>query len=87
MAGAIGTMTLAVMTRATLGHTGRELTAGWDTAAVYLSVVASALARLAGGALPDWSMPLWTLSAVLWCCGYAGFLLLYGPMLIGRRAR
>ena len=87
MAGAIGTMTLAVMTRATLGHTGRELTAGAGTAAVCLSVVASVLARLAGGAFADWSMPLWTLSAVLWCCGYAGFVLLYGPMLIGPRAR
>ena len=82
MAGAIGVMTLAVMTRATLGHTGRELTAGPATAAVYLSVVASVLARLAGGAIPEWSMPLWTLSAVLWCCGYAGFLLLYGGLLI-----
>ena len=87
MAGAIGTMTLAVMTRATLGHTGRELTVGSGTAAVYLSVVASVLARLAGGAVPDWSMPLWTLSAVLWCCGYAGFVLLYGRLLFGPRAR
>ena len=87
MAGAIGTMTLAVMTRATLGHTGRELTVGAGTAAVYLSVVASVLARLAGGIVPDWSMPLWTLSAALWCCGYAGFLLLYGRLLIGPRAR
>ncbi len=82
MAGAIGVMTLAVMTRATLGHSGRELTAGPATAAVYLSVVASVLARLAGGTVPEWSMPLWTLSAVLWCCGYAGFLWLYGGLLI-----
>ena len=87
MAGAVGVMTLAVMTRATLGHTGRELTAGPATAAVYLSVVASVLARLAGGAIPEWSMPLWTLSAVLWCCGYAGFLLLYGRLLIGPEKR
>ena len=29
--GAIGTMTLAVMTRASLGHTGRPLVAGWGT--------------------------------------------------------
>ena len=87
MAGAIGTMTLAVMTRATLGHTGRELTAGAGTAAVYLSVVASVLARLAGGAFAEWSMPLWTLSAVLWCCAYTGFVLLYGRLLIGSNAR
>jgi uncharacterized protein involved in response to NO len=37
-AGAIGTMTLAVMTRASLGHTGRPLTAGLGTAAIYLLV-------------------------------------------------
>lgn len=87
MAGAIGTMTLAVMTRATLGHGGRELTVGAGTAAVYLSVVASVPARLAGGAFPEWSVPLWTLSAVLWCCGYAGFVLLYGRLLIGAGKR
>ena len=83
MAGAIGVMTLAVMTRATLGHTGRVLTAGGGTAAVYLLVVASVLARLLGGALPDQAMWLWTLSAVLWCCGFAGFAALYGRALIG----
>jgi uncharacterized protein involved in response to NO len=42
--GAIGTMTLAVMTRASLGHTGRPLTAGPVTAAIYgLITVAAAL--------------------------------------------
>ena len=35
MAGAIGVMTLAVMTRATLGHTGHALTAGAGTTGVY----------------------------------------------------
>ncbi len=83
MAGAIGVMTLAVMTRATLGHTGRTLTAGGGTTAVYLLVVASVLARLLGGALPDQAIWLWTLSAVLWCCGFAGFVALYGRSLIG----
>ncbi|MEM8793709.1 MAG: NnrS family protein [Pseudomonadota bacterium] len=39
MAGAIGMMTLAVMTRASLGHTGRVLTAGSATMAVYLSLI------------------------------------------------
>ena len=65
MAGAIGVMTLAVMTRATLGHTGRELTVGKATAAVYLLVVSSVLARFVAGALPGHSMALWTLSAIL----------------------
>ena len=83
MAGAIGVMTLAVMTRATLGHTGSALTAGAGTAALYLLVAASVPARLLGGALPDQAIWLWTLSAVLWCCGFAGFVALYGRSLIG----
>jgi len=45
--GAIGTMTLAVMTRATLGHSGRPLTADRATLAIYLLVSCAALLRLA----------------------------------------
>jgi uncharacterized protein involved in response to NO len=41
-AGAIGLMTLAVMTRASLGHTGQALRAGAGTQALYLSVVCAA---------------------------------------------
>src|SRR3546814_17710280 len=44
-AGAVGGMTLAVMTRATLGHTGRALKADAATAVIYLSVAASAAIR------------------------------------------
>src|SRR5690606_14276308 len=44
--GAIGCMTLAVMTRATLGHTGRELRAGGGTVAIYAAIILSALLRI-----------------------------------------
>ena len=83
MAGAIGVMTLAVMTRATLGHGGRALTAGTGTAAVYLLVIASVFLRLLGGVLQEHAMTLWMLSALLWCLGFAGFVLLYGRLLTG----
>jgi uncharacterized protein involved in response to NO len=45
-AGAIGTATLAVMTRSTLGHTGRPLVAGRGTTAVFVLVTFAALLRL-----------------------------------------
>ena len=45
-AGAIGVMTLAVMTRASLGHTGRALTASRATQAIYAAAVAGALCRV-----------------------------------------
>ncbi|WP_119165438.1 NnrS family protein [Algihabitans albus] len=85
MAGGIGVMTLAVMTRATLGHSGRDLTADAWTTRLYLLVIASVIARLLGGLLPDWASTLYALSAALWCAGFAGFALLYGPLLIRRR--
>ena len=45
-AGAIGTMTLAVMTRASLGHTGRPLVAGPGTTTIYVLVTLAAILRL-----------------------------------------
>lgn len=44
--GAIGTMTLAVMSRATLGHTGRRLEASAATHLIYASVIVDVLARV-----------------------------------------
>jgi uncharacterized protein involved in response to NO len=43
-------MTLAVMTRASLGHTGRALTASAATQAIYAAVVLATLARIAAPA-------------------------------------
>ena len=82
MAGAIGVMTLAVMTRATLGRSGRELTAGPGTVAVFLLIVVSVFARLAGGLLPEHAMIFWMLAGLLWCSAFVGFVLLYGKLLI-----
>ena len=44
MAGAVAVMTLAMMTRAALGHSGRKLTATRGITAVYLLVILAALA-------------------------------------------
>lgn len=85
MSGAIGAMTLAVMTRATLGHTGQALTAGKATVMIYLCLFGSVLARLATPMLPELSY----LSGLLWLAAFGGFALAYGPSLMrpkpGRR--
>ena len=81
MAGGIGVMTLAIMTRATLGHTGHPLAAGPGTAVLYLSVFASALLRLWADVDPDFLM----LSGLCWMVGFAGFVLCYGPKLVRPR--
>jgi uncharacterized protein involved in response to NO len=85
--GAIGLMTLAVMTRATRGHTGRDLAAPPSTACVYLAVALAALMRVAAALVPAWSPALLTIAALCWCAGFAGFVALYGPMLIRHRRK
>lgn len=82
MAGAIGLMTLAVMTRATLGHSGRALSAGPGTIGLYLAGLAAVLARVAAGVWPIEAMLLHALSALAWIGAFAGFALLYGPLLL-----
>lgn len=80
-AGAIGVMTLAVMTRATRGHTGRALTAPWGTQLIYVLVNVGALTRVCSALLPSshaWLLPI---SAVLWSASFALFAALYAPLL------
>lgn len=82
LAGAIGMMTLAVMSRASLGHGGRPLHAGGGTVALYLALLASVAARLLAGLLPGqpWLLHL---SGLLWIAAFGGFALLYLPVLAG----
>ena len=80
MAGAIGMMTLAVMTRATLGHTGRKLRAGPETITIYVLLGLSVLARLLADALPG--LPLIELAGIAWIGAFGGFAVIYGPMLL-----
>ncbi|WP_306121080.1 NnrS family protein [Roseovarius sp. MMSF_3359] len=83
MAGAIGVMTLAVMTRATLGHTGQALTAGPGTTVLYVALIAAVLLRLIAGFSPGIAQDLHMLSGGLWCLGFLGFSLAYGRLLVG----
>jgi uncharacterized protein involved in response to NO len=84
-AGAIGTMTLAVMTRASLGHTGHALHAGPLTVTIYTTVIAGALLRVVAPALPGPATFL-SFGSLLWGGAFLLFVLGYGPMLIRRRA-
>ncbi len=76
--GAVGTMTLAVMTRASLGHTGRPLTAGPGTKAIFLLVTTAALLRLAVPLSGDHAELLLALAGLAWSGAFGLFALLYG---------
>ena len=69
-AGAIGTATLAVMTRVTLGHTGRPLIAGPGTTTVYGLVTLAALLRLFAPLAGEQYVLVLSLAGVAWSAAF-----------------
>ena len=85
--GLIGTLTLGMMTRTALGHTGRPLRAGRVEVAAYLAVSLAAGVRVAGPLLqPAWLLPAVGLSSALWSLAWGLYLWRYGPWLCRTRA-
>ena len=80
--GAVGAMTLAVMTRASLGHTGRPKRAGAATVCIYGLVILGATLRVfaPGTGLPT-NLVLGS-AGVAWSGAYLLFALVYGPYLV-----
>ncbi|WP_395711706.1 NnrS family protein [Reyranella sp.] len=79
--GAMGILTLAVMSRASLGHTGRALAASPALQAVYAAALVAALARI--GAVLDGGANdmLLAVAGLAWSAAFLGFAFLYAPIL------
>lgn len=83
-AGAFGIMTLAVMSRASLGHTGRALVATPATQICYGLAVVGTVARICA-ALGHGSGLLLDIAGLSWSLAFLGFALVYWPVLTGER--
>ena len=85
--GAAALMILAVMTRASLGHTGRPLVVARSIAVAYLLLLAAALARVFGPALFQSSyVATVEAAALLWLAAFATYVVVYAPILTRERA-
>ena len=82
--GAIGLMILSMMSRVSLGHTGRMLQ---PKAIVSWAFMMMALAPIIRVVLPYFGLPFqgWTISVVLWVLAMLIFLLVYIPVLVSPR--
>ena len=85
-AGAIGVMTLAVMTRASLGHTGHELAASPATLAIYAFAIIGAAARIVAAFGIEPQIMLHT-AAAGWILAFGGFAVMFGPVLLRPRSQ
>lgn len=83
--GAIGTMTLAVMTRATRGHTGLDLHASPLTVASYAAMLLAALLRPATALWPHLHSELVSAAGLFWMLAFALYLLEYARVLTSKR--
>jgi len=80
-------MILAVMTRASLGHTGRPLVVSPVITAAYLLLTACTVTRVFGGVIfPTHYLPVMFAAATLWVLAFILYLIVYTPILAGPRA-
>ncbi len=79
-AGAIGSLTLAMMSRVSLGHSGRPIKATWPVTTLYALILGAAVFRIWAEMDPS-SVMLLHLSATLWIASFAGFVAIYIPIL------
>jgi uncharacterized protein involved in response to NO len=82
-------MTLAIMSRASLGHTGRALNASRMTQVLYLMVVLGAFARIGAALEPAWNIPMLQVAGLSWGWAFVGFVIVYWitlthPKVVGR---
>jgi len=84
--GTIGGMILAMMSRVSLGHTGRPLEVPTYIAVAFGLVFAAAIVRAFLPLLDVvYTLWAWRISAVLWIVAFTLFLVRYAPMLLQRR--
>jgi uncharacterized protein involved in response to NO len=84
-AGAIGTMTLGMMARVSLGHTGRSLEIPTCVKIAFIMMVLAAVIRICIQWLPMEYMTTLYISGALWIAAWALFLYRYTALLIKPR--
>ncbi len=80
MVGVVAMMMLAVMTRASLGHSGRPLQAGLAEWLIFSAIVIAAVTRI-WASFATGSQGLLHLSATCWIIAFGVFCISYGPMM------
>ncbi|UCE89474.1 MAG: NnrS family protein [Pseudomonadota bacterium] len=84
--GAIGALTLGMMARVSLGHTGRAMQSARAVNIAFAAVVAAALLRVVAPLLvPQWYVALVTFSGGIWVLAFVLFAVVYAPILIRPR--
>ena len=85
--GAVGGMTLSVMVRASLGHTGRPLHASMAAKLLFLSVNCAAVTRIFAGLDLGPQDMLIHAAGIFWMVAFVGFAILFSRALLLPQSR
>jgi uncharacterized protein involved in response to NO len=77
-------MILAMMSRVSLGHTGRPLQIDSSIAWAYLCILMAALVRVSLPLIGEYQLA-WFVSGTLWVIGFGIFVFRYAPILLKAR--
>jgi uncharacterized protein involved in response to NO len=84
--GCIGSMTLGMMSRVALGHTGRQIVASGPVTISFWMMQGAAIVRCLAILMQDENYNLWIeASGILWATAFIIYLTVYTPMLLRRR--
>lgn len=83
--GGIGGMILAMISRVSLGHTGRFIEVGKVMTLAFLAMVIAAVSRVIAPYFVSDYQAIILFSAALWCLAYGAFVVLYAPVLFRAR--
>lgn len=81
--GAMACMVLAIAGRAALGHTGRELRAGWALNSAFGLIWVSTVLRVMVGFAGSGYVTILAIATMMWIGGWLAFLIGYAPVLLG----
>ena len=82
----MATMILAMISRVSLGHTGRNIVVGKVMTIAFIAIILSFVSRVFGLYWLNNYNQVITLAIIFWIIGYGSFVALYFPILIKPRA-
>lgn len=87
--GGIGMMTMGMMARATLGHTGRSVfqPPSYLTPLFVVLAMGAVMRSIVPAVLPEWTNPAIALAQVIWMAAFGIFCVRYAPMWIEPEAQ
>ena len=84
--GAIGMMIIAMISRVSLGHTGRQLKPHWLMTYAFIAIICAAIVRFSGSVfLHDYLPEALLITGLLWALGYGLFFMIYFNILTSPR--